>query len=352
MKKKTFLIFAALVGLMVILSACVPGPRVTGSPGLALADEYVVVAYRNFVYRLDLNNGSVEWQYPEKANSQVVFYAPPLVTEDYVYVGDLANSFHKLDIETGREEWTFSEAKGYFIGAPAEADGVVYAPCNDGNLYAIDENGALLWSFKTDRYIWSQPQLSDDTIFTGSMDHVLYALTKDGDEIWSFEMAGAITGTPILSEDGETIYVGSIGNDLVALDTSTGEQRWSFETEDSIWGGPALTDGLLFAADASGNLYGLDPKTGSADFQTEFEGSAVGDVVALADGIVVATEEGVVKAFNMDGSSKWEATLAGEIFQAPVVNDEYLLTGTINGENLLYAFNLSGVQLWSTTPEN
>jgi len=26
--------------------------------------------------------------------------------------------------------------------------------------------------------------------------------------------------------------------------------------------------------------------------------------------------------------------------------------GTINGENLVYAFNLAGVQRWSTTPEN
>jgi len=60
----------------------------------------------------------------------------------------------------------------------------------------------------------------------------------------------------------------------------------------------------------------------------------------------------MLKTFNYDGSPKWEATIEGESFQAPVANDEILIAGLINGENLLYGFSLTGVQLWSTTPEN
>ncbi|HEY9121429.1 MAG TPA: PQQ-binding-like beta-propeller repeat protein, partial [Brevefilum sp.] len=137
-----------------------------------------------------------------------------------------------------------------------------------------------------------------------------------------------------------------------AIDTDNGEQRWSFESEDSIWGSAAIANDLLYFADAGGNLYALDPASGALSFKSEFEGAAVGGVAVLEDGIVLATEQGGLRAFNFEGGSLWEASLAGEIFQAPVVNDKYIVVGTINGENLVYAFNLSGVQRWSTTPEN
>jgi outer membrane protein assembly factor BamB len=351
MKKSPLIIITILLGLMLVLSACVPGPRVTGSPGISLTDNYVFVAYRNFVYRLDVSSGEVDWQYPEEANARVMFYSQPLVTEDYVYIGDLANNFHKIDIETGQAEWTFSEAKSFFIGQAAEDSGVVYAPSDDGNLYAIDENNQLIWSFETDLFLWAQPQITEDVIVLAAMDHFVYGINKDGQELWSSEMGGAVVGSPVLSEDDITVYAGSIGKDFVALDVATGELLWTFNAEDSIWGGAALVNDLLYLADASGNLYGINPENGELSFKTEFEGAAVGGVTLIDDGIVIATEQGAIRAFNFDGSPKWEATLEGEIFQAPVVNDEYLVVGTIEGENLVYGFNLSGVQRWSTTPE-
>jgi len=194
--------------------------------------------------------------------------------------------------------------------------------------------------------------ISSDAIFVGSMDHFIYAVSMNGEEIWSVQMAGAVVGTPVLSEDETTLFVSSIGNEIAALSASSGDRLWTFSTEASVWGRAVLTDGTLYVADSDGNLYALDPATGEPTWQTEFAGSVVGGVTGISDGIVLATEEGVVKAFNFDGSPKWEATLDGEIFQAPAVNDQFLVAGTINGDNLVYAFNLAGVQRWSTTPEN
>ena len=352
MKRSHLLTLTLFLGLALLLSACVPGPRVTGTPGIELSDERAFVAFGSFVYSLDVESGSIDWQYPDQSNNQVVFYSQPLVTDEYLYVGDLANNFHKLDIETGEAEWTFSESRGYYVGQAAEVNGTVYAPSNDGNLYAIDANGDLDWAFETGHYIWAQPVISNDTIFVGSMDHFIYAVSMAGEEIWSVEMAGAVVGSPLLSEDGETLFVSSIGDEVAALSASSGDRLWTFSTEDSVWGRAALADGTLYVADSDGNLYALDPANGEPIWQTEFAGSVVGGVTAIADGIVLATEEGVLKAFNFDGSPKWEATLDGEIFQAPVVNNEFLVAGTINGDNLVYGFNLAGVQRWSTTPEN
>ncbi len=352
MKKSHVLLIAIFLGLTLILSACVSGPRVTGTPGIALSDEMVFVSYGNFVYGIDITNGSVTWHYPEKADNQIVFYAQPLVVDNYVYVGDLANNFHKLDIKTGITEWPFSGANGYYIGQPAESDGIVYAPCNDGSLYAIDANGDLQWEFETGHYIWAQPQITENAVYVGSMDHFVYAISPDGEELWSREMTGAVVGSPVLSEDDGALYVGSLGGEMVALDAENGETIWSFKADESIWGGAILVDGSLYFADSDGGVYALDPENGETIWRNEYDGSVVGGLVEFDSGFALATEEGVVQAFSFDGTPIWQASPGGEIVQAPAVNDEYLVVGTINSDNLVYLYNLTGVQLWSTTPED
>lgn len=351
MKKSQYLIITAFLGLMFLLSACIPGPRVVGIPGITLSDDMVYVAYGQHVYGLDADNGSVQWYFPEEGDTNVVFYAKPLLSEDHLYVGDLAMNFHKLDINTGLAQWTFTGAQGFYIGQAAENDGTIFAPNNDGRLYAIDTNGELKWEFKTDHYIWAQPVIDGDMIFVGSMDHNIYALSLDGELIWSVPMAGAVVGTPVLSEDGGQLYSGSIGQDMAAINTADGSILWTFEADESIWGNPILIDDQLFFADSGGHLYAVDAATGDQVWRLRFTGSVVGGLTRIEDGFVLATSDGVLRAFTIDGSPKWEATLAGEIYQAPAANGEMLATGTIDGENLVYGFNLSGVQLWSTTPE-
>jgi outer membrane protein assembly factor BamB len=324
---------------------------VSDSPGIALTDDAVYVAYANYVFSLDAADGSVNWGYPEKASTQIVFFAPPLVTDDAVYVGDLAKNFYKLDKETGQAEWTFVDSAGFYLGQAAESDGIIYAPNNDGSLYALDTDGELLWSFKTGHYLWSQPQVTDDTVFIGSMDHFVYAVSKDGQEIWSVELGGAVTGAPLLSEDGSILYAGSMGKEMVALDAASGSILWSYDTEDSVWGTAILVDGSLYFADTVGNIYAVNAESGAAIWQTEYADSVIGGLTAVEDGFAVGTQGGVLKAYGFDGSPKWEASLDGKIYQSPLANSDFLVAGTIEGENLIYGFNQTGVQLWSTTPE-
>ncbi len=364
MKKYRILIVTAILAIAVILSGCVPGPRVTGSPGIALSEDIVFVAYGNFIYGMNAPTKSVEWYFPDESNNKIVFYAQPLVAGDYVYIGDLANNFYKINIETGNSEWTFSEAKGYFVGLAAEENGIVYAPSNDGNVYAIDSSGEELWRFETGHFVWAQPQVNEDVIYIGSMDHYVYAVDKSsGEEIWSFEMGGAVIASPTLNEDSSVLYAGSIGNEMVALDTSAenDEDRvlWHFDADGdlgSVWGSAILVDNTLYFADTNGYVYALDAATGEEIWPSpiEFAGTIIGGLTALEDGFVFATEEGDIQGYNFDRSSmpEWNKNIEGEIFQAPVVTDEYLAVGAIGGEELFYLYDLDGTLVWSETPEN
>ncbi len=351
MKKNKILFIGMLVGLTLVLGACVPGPRVVGSPGLAVSEDQVFLAYGPHVYALNPQTGAVEWHYPENGSAQVSFYTPPLVTDDSVYVGDVANTFHKIDRQSGSPVWTFTEASDYYMGQAAEKDGVVYAPSNDGHLYAISVDGNLIWSFETGHYLWAQPQLGANAIFIGSMDHHVYALSKDGDELWSTKMAGAVVGSPILSEDETSLYVGSVGKEMVALNTSNGSVIWQFSAQGSVWGRALLANETLYFGDSGGNLYALDPTNGEEMWRRNYPGAIVGGLSEVSDGIALVTEEGAIRVLNYDGTPRWETTLAGNVFQSPAVNDQFLVVGIIEGDNLVYAYDLAGVQLWSTTPE-
>lgn len=352
MKKNTYLFFGILIGLILVLSACVPGPRVEGSPGVSLSEDHVYVAYGQHIYALRPQTGAVAWHYPVEGSAQVSFYTQPLVTEDYVYVGDVANVFHKIDRGTGEGVWTFTEATDYYMGQAAEKDGVVYAPSNDGNLYAINADGDLIWSFETGHYLWAQPQIGANAVFIGSMDHHVYALSKDGDELWSTRMAGAVVGAPILNEDETKLFVGSVGKQLVALSTVDGSELWQYSAQGSIWGRALLANGTLYFGDSGGNLYALDPINGEEIWRRNYPGAIVGGISEVPDGLSLVTESGSIRVLNYDGSPRWETSLAGNVFQSPAVNDQFLVVGNIDGDNLVYAYDLTGTQLWSTTPEN
>ena len=352
MKKHRIMLIGILVGLTLILSACMPGPRVTGSPGISLSEDIVFVAFGNFVYALTAETGALAWHYPAEGNARVSFFAQPLVTDQYVYVGDVANTFHKIDKQTGAPIWTFTEASDYFMGKAAVEGETVYAPSNDGNLYAINADGSLKWAFETGHFLWAQPQIGLNAIYLGSMDHYVYAISKDGDELWSTEMAGAVVSSPILSEDGAELFVGSVGKEMVALNTANGSVIWAFSADSSVWGRALLVNGTLYFGDSAGNLYALNQDDGEQLWRRSFTGSIVGGLSPLPDGFTFVTEEGSIRAVNFDGTPKWESSLTGNAFQSPAVNDQYLVVGIIEGDNLVYAYDLTGVQLWSTTPEN
>lgn len=352
MKRSKFILIGILAGLSLILSACMPGIRVTGTPGVSLSGDTVYVAYGSQVYALNAENGNVVWHYPQDKKNNSVFYAQPLIVDNFVYVGDLTNNFHKIDKNSGASIWKFTEANGHYIGKANESNGVVYVPNNNGSLYAIDANdGSMKWSFKTGHYIWAQPQITDKAIFIGSMDHKVYSISKDGDELWSSEMKGAVVATPVLNADGSKLFVGSIGHDMTAIDTDNGKVLWTFDSGNSIWGKPALVADVLYFGNSAGTLFALDANLGELKWQQETSGSIVGGITVMNDEIAIVTEEGAVKVLNFDGSPKWETNISGRIFQAASVDNQHLIVGAIESDNLLYAFNQAGTQIWSKTPE-
>jgi outer membrane protein assembly factor BamB len=85
---------------------------------------------------------------------------------------------------------------------------------------------------------------------------------------WTFHAKGQLISSPAV--DGATIYVGSTGGFLYAVDRAAGTEKWKFETKSRIASSPAVANGLVYFGAYDGNFYGLDAATGKLKwkFQT------------------------------------------------------------------------------------
>lgn len=78
--------------------------------------------------------------------------------------------------------------------------------------------------------------------------------------VWSLDDSGAIKGgiygTPGIYKD--TIYVGTNGGRLIALDRDIGAVRWEKQLPPPVWGSPVIVNDVLLIGDCEGFLHAYD----------------------------------------------------------------------------------------------
>jgi len=221
-------------------------------------------------------------------------------------------------------------------------------------LYALDENGSLLWKFPTSEPLWARPATDNacECIFLTSMDRHVYAIdAQTGNLKWrSDDLEGAIVGTPAFSIEGR-LYVGTFSNEMIALDINNGDIIWRYGTENWVWSGPSQDNGVLYFGDLGGNLYALDSSDGTELWKTKPNDKIVGTPLVIDDMIVFTTEADTVYAVDKVGNPIWNQTIGGRIFSSPVDAGEFILVAPVDSDSLLVALTSNGTQRWKFTPE-
>jgi outer membrane protein assembly factor BamB len=359
---KRTLIFFGLLTFALLVSAC-SGSRFTASswPGITydIESETIYVAYQQQVYALD-KEGDEIWRFPEKANARVTFFAAPTITSDgLLLAGGYDNILYAIAVDDGSEEWRFENAHNRWIASPFILDGMIYAPNANHTLYALNTDGDVDWSFEAEQPMWATPISNGEIVYQTTLAGKVFALTaKSADEeaeplYDAIELDGAIVGTPALGPDG-TLYVGSFGNQVAAIDGPTGDLKWTFDTKDWVWAPPALIQGTLYVSDLTGTIYALDPSNGRTIWTTDLKTAILGAPVLLEGKLYAGTEAGDVYAIDMDGSVKKIHNTNGSLYGTPVVVDDLLVFGVVSEETeyILVAMDTTGLEQWSFTPQS
>jgi len=172
----------------------------------------------------------------------------PIVTfaNGVIYFGSDGSGLFALNAGSGALLWNYSTPDGAEIGAPAVANGVVYAGGGD-NVYALNANtGANLWSYTTGGRVLSSPAVVNGVIYIGSNDHNVYALNAGtGARLWSFATGDTIEDSSPAVVDG-VVYIGSSDHNVYALNAGSGTKLWSFATGNIVRSSPAVANGVVY----------------------------------------------------------------------------------------------------------
>ncbi len=148
-----------------------------------------------------------------------------------VYFGSFDRHLYAVDVVSGKEAWRFpatdeeeSKPSNWFWAQPLAHNGVVYAACLDGNVYALN---------------------------AGS-----------GSKLDEFDLGNPISSSPVLVDN--LVIVATQKGEVWALDTGKKQKRLLNNLEENVYAALFASQGTVYVHTTNDNLYALDVKSGAS----------------------------------------------------------------------------------------
>ncbi|MCS7055982.1 MAG: PQQ-like beta-propeller repeat protein [Thermoflexales bacterium] len=314
--KRTFRISLLAAFTVLTLGACGGEITPTSFPGLTLDGKDAYLASNLHVYKFDSTTGAQAWIFPaaEQNGGQRPgpFAGPPLKFGDAIIVGETLDmsgrTLHRLyalSASNGVELWRFSGGQREYTDGASTDGKLIFAPNGDNTLYALDpsrlEGGEpkVAWKFTAQNKLWVRPQVANGKVFQPSLDHNLYALdAATGQLLWTFSTGASIASHPAIA-DG-VLYFGSFDQHMYAVDAETGAQVWRSPERLGgwIWCDPLLDGDEIFVGDVKGGVYALDRRTGKVLWRSQVGGAIRARPVIVGDKLYVVSSDTYLYSFD------------------------------------------------------
>lgn len=236
---------------------------------------------------------------------------------------------------------------------PADGDWRMfqYDAANSGNVTGTGptEVPEVEWRFQFDGFAAVTPAVVDGTVYVGSRGGRLYALDVDsGVTEWQYAPGAPIEESPAVV-DG-TVYASDWTSVVHAVDADTGESKWTHAFDEDYHSPDSFTtvaDGTVYVGSKDERIYALETETGAEQwaFQT---GGLVNSTPAVDGDLVVAgSNDGRVYALDATtGEQHWSAPTGDEVRAGPAVAGDAVYVGSYDGH--VRAFDAAnGDERWS-----
>ena len=219
---------------------------------------------------------------------------------------------------------------------------MAFVGANGGRVYAVDlTDGSVAWNVELGRPLSSPPTVAADTVLVGvqstqasRLPTVVALHVSDGEEAWRIDDQGAAAIVSTVAADDTTAYVAFSGSQeasIDAIDLATGERTWRSRLprllDPSATAPPVVTDDAVYATDALGVTYALDPASGARiwDFalnQNVFRAAPI----SVAGHVLVGTLDGDFVALEASsGELVWRSEATATPVRAMAVAGERLV---------------------------
>lgn len=314
----------------------------------AVADGRVVFASRDgSVYALNAADGTLLWSYTTDSAD----VSSPLIVsgEIVVSLGVPNKKVLVLDAATGAllREGTLSAFSQASPVLDAGND-LLFVGAGDGSLSAFRFStlGSALWKFQSAGGIFLHtPTLNAGKVLVipGDDDRKLYALDASASgptTAWS-SAALCATAAPVssIAAEGTTAYL-SLGcsgaHKVYARNLADGSAAWTSASLGAVGtlgflSTPALTDGYLYVASQSGNLYALTRASGAVVGTYALGAGAVASPAVANGWVYVSTLDGRLLGFE---AAKVAAIAAPDFRTTPEVSGQIAFQGYVKNPDL------------------
>jgi len=210
--------------------------------------------------------------------------------------------------------------------------------------------GRIKWTAEIGGRVTSSPIVVEDLVIIGGMDGVIHAFdTEDGSTVWTLD-AGSNPGA--FAYAGGSLYAGTNGGNLYAVEASTGEEQWSRYINYDFKGHPVIHDGLLLAG-AKESAVALDPDTGDTKWEFPIRSDRGARVALDEDAAYISDPRGnsIHSVDRSTGDQRWEFGADGGIIfdMSPTVGGGGVYAGNDGGT--AYAVDKeTGEGIWRASP--
>ena len=152
------------------------------------------------LYAYDAANGRIREGFPFQAGDKI--WSTPAVRDGVIYFGSHDNNIYAVFLDSGEKKWEFATG-GVVAGRPLVFRDQVIVGSFDTTLYSLDiRDGSVRWTVEGNNWFWAGAVTNGSTIFAPSMDGNIYALDSGGNLLWKHDMGSPIVSTPLLTPHG------------------------------------------------------------------------------------------------------------------------------------------------------
>jgi outer membrane protein assembly factor BamB len=190
---------------------------------------------------------------------------------------------------------------------------------------------------------------ADDTLYVSTMGNDLVALdAASGKERWRFAADDSIFSTPAIG-DGGAIYFGSADHYVYAIDPATHAPKWKTKTGGAVFAGPAVAKGIVCVGSVDQTIYGLDAATGAVRWTVKGAGMYQSNAATDGQHFFVGGWDNTFRAIDADtGNIKWEKQIGHDkngrisFYYSPAISSPAVGGGKVfvtTNDGILHAFN-------------
>jgi outer membrane protein assembly factor BamB len=295
--------------------------------GLAvIGDTVYAPCLDEHLYALDKATGKLRWKW--KGGS---FKAPPAVRDGLLVVGDIDGNIFGVNLAQGKQAWKF-EARGEAGGANFDNDAALVTS-HDEHLYKLSTEGKLIWKFKTEGAIYGSVSVAQGKTFLVGCDSKLHVIdTKTGKADRSVDLEAQTAGTAAVRD--HVIYIGTMGNEVKAIDWKKGEVLWTYKPRrsDGFYSSPAVTDKYVLIGNRDRRLHCIDREKGT-EVWTFLTGNKVdSSPVVAGDKVVFGSMDEHLYVLDVStGKELQKLQLDAAISASPAVVEGRVYIGTQKG---------------------